>query len=139
MNVFLSFPSPVRSSTSHGPTSAHALLVVQAIAYWGKALSVVPVAAPLHYPAFCNSLWSDAAKTCAGVAVTNMCGAVKVPDDLVMGQRYCTESPTKGCTTSTPSGAGSADTDLFLLVTVKDTNCGGSTQVRRGGRTMNEW
>ena len=114
-------------------------LMPAAIDFWAAALKVVPVSGALHYPAFCSSRWNDAGKTCAGVGAAAMCGAVKVPDDLVKGQYHCKDSSTTGCTTSTPDGIGATGADLFLLVTAKDTDCSGTTQAYAGSCARDEF
>jgi hypothetical protein len=114
-------------------------LMPAAIDFWAAALKVVPVSGALHYPAFCSSRWNDAGKRCAGVSAAAMCGAVKVPDDLVKGQYHCKDSSTTGCTTSTPDGIGAIGADLFLLVTAKDTDCSGTTQAYAGPCARDEF
>ena len=91
---------------------------------------MVPVAGALHYPQFCSSRWTDAAKTCAAVSSSaETCSSVEVPADLIKGIMVCKDSPSTGCGTSTPNGAGIAGADLLLLVTaVEGGSCGGATQ-----------
>ena len=105
-------------------------LLPAAIGFWASTLKVVPVSGALFFPPFCTATFSDAAKTCASVgsASAQTCSSISVPVDLVGSRTTCKKGPGKGCSTQSAGGAGSASTDLVLLVTAKETtNCEAST------------
>ena len=107
-------------------------LVPTAVAWIEKALSVVPLAAPLLVAPFCQSSWpscgvcySHGAQTCG----LNADGSRRdIPSSILAGGQTCNSCFTDGSTadcTASPAGPGVAGSDFHLFVAaVQTSSCG---------------
>ena len=101
-------------------------LVPAAIAQLSASLRVDRVVGTLKMSRPCHQLWV-ASGTCYSFQSPPACGHTVLPEDHIGDSRKCLDGSNSGCTT-TPGGAGVADTDFVLYVTVgQTTTCGSNT------------